>query len=183
MALTADVTTMDLEKCRVVGMNDYVSKPIDEKILYSKIIGLIKKGGKRKATSPEATIQLKNSSIIDLSYLSNLTKSEPQVMLKMLSFYLQQTPFVIKSMKQGSMNNDWDEVQSASHKLIPSFSIMGITKDYEELAVQIQKNANTKVNTCDIQSLILQLEEGLTQVCIELELEYNLIEKEYSDVH
>jgi HPt (histidine-containing phosphotransfer) domain-containing protein len=104
-------------------------------------------------------------------------------MLKMLSFYLQQTPFLIKSMKQGSMNNDWDEVQSASHKLIPSFSIMGITKDYEELAVQIQKNANTKVNTCDIQSLILQLEEGLTQVCIELELEYNLIEKEYSDVH
>jgi PAS domain S-box-containing protein len=183
MALTADVTTMDLEKCRVVGMNDYVSKPIDEKILYSKIIGLIKKGGKRKATSPEATIQLKNSSIIDLSYLSNLTKSEPQVMLKMLSFYLQQTPFLINSMKQGSMNNDWDEVQSASHKLIPSFSIMGITKDYEELAVQIQKNANTKVNTCDIQSLILQLEEGLTQVCIELELEYNLIEKEYSDVH
>jgi chemotaxis methyl-accepting protein methylase/signal transduction histidine kinase/chemotaxis response regulator CheB len=44
IALTADVTTVDLEKCNLVGMNDYVTKPIDEKILYEKIIKLIKKG-------------------------------------------------------------------------------------------------------------------------------------------
>jgi PAS domain S-box-containing protein len=44
MALTADVTTVDLEKCQRVGMNDYVSKPIDEKILYGKMVALLKKG-------------------------------------------------------------------------------------------------------------------------------------------
>ena len=38
IALTADVTTVDVEKCIAVGMNDYISKPIDEKLLYSKII-------------------------------------------------------------------------------------------------------------------------------------------------
>ena len=43
IALTADVTTVDLEKCRVVGMNDYIAKPLDEKLLYEKIIGLVKK--------------------------------------------------------------------------------------------------------------------------------------------
>jgi len=43
IALTADVTTMDLEKCKLIGMNDYVSKPVDEKILYRKIVGLAKK--------------------------------------------------------------------------------------------------------------------------------------------
>ena len=37
IALTADVTTVDVEKCKAVGMNDYVSKPIDEKQLYDKI--------------------------------------------------------------------------------------------------------------------------------------------------
>lgn len=37
IALTADVTTVDVEKCRAVGMNDYASKPIDEKDLYIKI--------------------------------------------------------------------------------------------------------------------------------------------------
>ena len=42
IALTADVTTVDVEKCKAVGMNDYVSKPLDERILYTKIIELLK---------------------------------------------------------------------------------------------------------------------------------------------
>ncbi len=42
IALTADVTTVDVEKCKAVGMNDYISKPLDEKLLYSKISDLVK---------------------------------------------------------------------------------------------------------------------------------------------
>lgn len=42
IALTADVTSVDVEKCIAAGMNDYVSKPIDEKILYTKIISCLK---------------------------------------------------------------------------------------------------------------------------------------------
>jgi len=40
IALTADVTTMHVQKCIAVGMNDYISKPIDEKLLFDKITGL-----------------------------------------------------------------------------------------------------------------------------------------------
>jgi signal transduction histidine kinase/CheY-like chemotaxis protein len=43
IALTADVTTVDVEKCKAVGMNDYMSKPLDEQILYTKIIKLLKR--------------------------------------------------------------------------------------------------------------------------------------------
>ena len=41
IALTADVTSADVERCKASGMNDYISKPIDEKLLYSKMIDLI----------------------------------------------------------------------------------------------------------------------------------------------
>lgn len=41
IALTADVTMDDLEKCKAVGMNGHISKPIDEKMLYNKIIELV----------------------------------------------------------------------------------------------------------------------------------------------
>ena len=43
IALTADVTSVDIEKCKAFGMNDYISKPIDEKLLYIKIIKYLKK--------------------------------------------------------------------------------------------------------------------------------------------
>ena len=43
IALTADVTTVDLEKCKAVGMNDYLAKPVDEKLLYSKIVSNLNK--------------------------------------------------------------------------------------------------------------------------------------------
>ncbi len=43
IALTADVTTVDLAKCKAFGMDDYISKPVDENILYNKIVSLLKK--------------------------------------------------------------------------------------------------------------------------------------------
>jgi PAS domain S-box-containing protein len=43
IALTADVTANDLSQCKAVGMNDHIAKPIDEKLLYNKIVELVKK--------------------------------------------------------------------------------------------------------------------------------------------
>ena len=63
IALTADVTTVDLAKCKVVGMNDYIAKPVDEKLLYSKIVGLVKK------PSPEK----QNINVNELPFSSNNT--------------------------------------------------------------------------------------------------------------
>jgi CheY-like chemotaxis protein len=40
IALTADVTTVDLAKCKAAGMSDYIAKPVDEKLLFNKIIGI-----------------------------------------------------------------------------------------------------------------------------------------------
>lgn len=176
MALTADVTTVDLEKCRAVGMNDYVSKPIDEKVLYSKLVGLLKKESDRKSSRSQKTALKEQLKCTDLSYLANLTKSEPKIMLKMLSLYLEQTPGLLNTMKHYSREKDWEEVQTASHKLIPSFSMMGICKEYEDMAKQIQQNCKSRENTDNIHALILQLEEGLVQACVELETEYNIIE-------
>src|SRR5438128_3858517 len=75
IALTADVTTVDLAKCKTVGMNDYIAKPIDERLLYSKIVGLVKKPVHIKSDenkSPDASGGKgdgKKLKCIDLDYL------------------------------------------------------------------------------------------------------------------
>jgi two-component system CheB/CheR fusion protein len=43
IALTADVTTMDVSKCKEFGMDDYISKPFDEDLLCRKIVELVKR--------------------------------------------------------------------------------------------------------------------------------------------
>jgi CheY-like chemotaxis protein len=42
IALSADATRVDLEKCKADGLNIAVSKPLDEQILHTKIIELLK---------------------------------------------------------------------------------------------------------------------------------------------
>jgi PAS domain S-box-containing protein len=176
IALTADVTTVDLAKCTAVGMNDYLSKPIDERLLYSKIINLVtKKHGVN--TLNNGSLQYQIQKCVNLAYLSSRTKSNPQLMLEMIDLYLDQTPSLIFTMKESYKNQDWDLLQSAAHKIIPSFSIMGINPEFEEVARKIQKLAIEKLETESLEELVSQLENICSQACVELEEEVNRIKK------
>ncbi|MBA3704564.1 MAG: PAS domain S-box protein [Bacteroidetes bacterium] len=41
IVLTADVTNMDENKCKAAGMNDYIAKPVNEKLLNDKIVKIL----------------------------------------------------------------------------------------------------------------------------------------------
>ncbi len=144
IALTADVTTVDLAKCKSVGMNDYIAKPVDEKLLYRKIIALVKTSSFTEDRGDEGNRDDKTNKIkcIDLTYLNLRTKSNPALMMKMISLYLEQTPPLIKAMKQALLDKDWNLLGGAVHKMIPSFSIMGINKDFENMAKKVQEMQN-----------------------------------------
>ncbi|MDD4921114.1 MAG: ATP-binding protein [Bacteroidales bacterium] len=177
IALTADVTTVDLAKCRAVGMNDYIAKPVDERLLYSKIVGLVKKPipiveHKEPVKNPDERVKC-----IDMEYLARRTKSNPVLMMEMIALYLEQTPPLISAMKQGFQNKDWNSLYSAVHKMIPSFSIMGISTDFENMAKTVQEFASTQKQAEGIPDLVLQLENICVQACEELEEEFNSIKK------
>ncbi len=171
IALTADVTTVDFEKCKAVGMNDYIAKPVDEKLLYSKIIGLVNKNAALLEVDNVVINKKVIIKYIDLKYLNQRTKSNPALMSEMISIYLEQTPPLIQSMLKGFKEKDWQSLYSAVHKMIPSFSIMGISTDFENTAKKIQEFANTQQLPDDITDMVLQLETVCMQACKELEVE------------
>ncbi|MHB8260917.1 MAG: ATP-binding protein [Bacteroidia bacterium] len=175
IALTADVTTVDLAKCKAVGMNDYIAKPVDERLLYSKIIGLVKKPTFIKSKGDEENGKSKKLKCIDLHYLTHRTKSDPKLMMEMISLYLEQTPPLISAMKKGLYDKDWNSLYAAVHKMIPSFSIMGISIDFENMAKKVQEYVSTQQQTDGIPDLVLQLENICKQACLELEEEFNTI--------
>lgn len=176
VALTADVTTVDIDKCKAVGMNDYLSKPVDERLLYSKIIGLLKKVYQTKQEEIKSILEVKTR-CIDLNYLMNRTKSNPDLMSEMISLYLEQTPPLIFAMRQSFDKKDWTTLYSTVHKMIPSFSIVGIHQDFETMAKKIQDFAGKQSEVESIPEMVLQLENICVQACRELEKELIIIKK------
>ena len=175
IALTADVTTVDLEKCKAVGMNDYIAKPVDERILYSKIVNLHKKSLNTDGNTTDGSDLDKKRKCTDLNYLNNRTKSNPKLMMEMIALYLEQTPPLILAMKNSLLAGDWDALQAAVHKMIPSFSIMGISTDFETMAKKVKDYAHTRLQTAEIDNMVLKIADVCNQACIELEEELNII--------
>ena len=175
IALTADVTTVDLAKCRDVGMNDYIAKPVDERLLYTKMIGLVRKSTIIKEFTGSKNDKANRVKCTDMDYLIRRTKSNPALMMEMISLYLEQTPPLIMAMKQGYHDRDWNSLYAAVHKMIPSFSIMGISVDFENMAKKVQEYASTQQLTDGIPDMVLQLERICVQACEELEIEFNSI--------
>jgi PAS domain S-box-containing protein len=163
IALTADVTTVDLEKCKKIGMNDYISKPIDDKLLYKKIGKYLNKESEEKPNimKPEETgaNRSNNGKVTNLEFLKQLTKNTPEMITEMIKVYLEETPQLISKMKEGYEKKDWEQVRATAHSITPSFSTMGISQDYTAMAKEIQELAKKGENPKRIKELLEKIED------------------------
>lgn len=175
IALTADVTTADLAKCKSVGMDDYISKPVDERLLQSKIMLFLARVNALKENqngSPDD-----KEKYTDLTYLGQRTKGDAGLMSEMITLYIGQTTSLIKEMIASEKSKEWKALQAVAHKMIPSFSIVGIAKQYEDLAKALQEAARTGAEPEKIRDLVMTLGHVLVRACEELETELGLINK------
>ena len=168
IALTADVTTVDLEKCKIFGMNDFVAKPVDDRKLFNKIISLLKK---RESVQSNLNIK-KNASntyqFIDMSYLNMITKSNTNLKIEMINLYLKQTPLLISTISNSYHQKDYETLKATIHKLIPSFSIVGIDDEYLELAKKMECNSTSPQLKEDIHKLENRCNEAIEELKTEL---------------
>lgn len=167
IALTADVTTVDLAKCKAVGMNDYIAKPVDERLLFTKIVSLVKQPISNPVSEQDDVV----IKCIDLAYLIKRTKNNSGLIMEMIAAYLEQTPLLVIAMKQSLHDKDWESLHAAVHKMIPSFSIMGIHANFENIAKQVQEYARLQQELVIVQDLVSQLEQICDKACIELQEE------------
>ena len=179
IALTADVTTVDLAKCKAVGMDDYLAKPVDEKQLYNKIVSILNKSHldtfpqKHSDKLEDSMVTGEKTRCINLVYLNQRTKSNPKLMMEMIALYLGQVPPLVQTMQQSLADQNWSLLAASAHKMIPSFSIVGISANYENMAKKIQELATAEEKSKEIHELVQQLEEICLQACNELQEELN----------
>jgi HPt (histidine-containing phosphotransfer) domain-containing protein len=125
--------------------------------------------------------EIKKLRCTDLAELNRRTKSNPELIMEMISLFLEQTPSLINKMKTDLIDKDWNSLGSAAHKMIPSFSIMGISNEFETMARQIQEYSRDNHHPERIPELVQQLEDVCTQACTELKTEYTLLKKQNHD--
>jgi PAS domain S-box-containing protein len=177
IALTADVTTVDIAKCKEVGMNDYISKPIDERLLYSKLINMMNKPILIIEHEIENNKEDYKFKYVDMSYLTKLTQSNPKLMSEIITVYLKQTPELVAKMKKSFSNQNWKLLGATIHKMIPSFAIMGIHPEATLNAQKIQEYAIRLEHSSELAELVLNVEKVCNQACKELELELKNLNK------
>jgi PAS domain S-box-containing protein len=173
IALTADVTTVDLEKCKTFGMNDFVAKPVDDRKLFNKIISLLKKGKSTLTASKIEEYPDSEYQFINMTYLNMITKSNSKLKVEMINLYLKQTPLLIQSLSKSFNEKDFDTLKGSIHKLLPSFSIVGIDDKYLELAKKIESN----INSNQLKNWIKKLENACNQAIEELKTELKNLKK------
>ena len=156
IALTADVSSEDLKKCTKSGMNDHVSKPINELDLYNTISRVMSPLLNKNPIEKSSTL-INSCTYIDLAILSDRTNSKPNLLLEMLSLYILHTPPIVEALNEGLLNKDWELIHAAAHKLIPTFAIMGINQKYAEIAKRVVNYTTSKKQLNRVPKLVNEL--------------------------
>jgi PAS domain S-box-containing protein len=163
IALTADVGNKDMAKCKEAGMNEFVSKPINEKELLNKIVQLVKKPGTFKV------------SICNLEYLKSHGEKNPAFLPEILPMIIKNLTSCQQELNTAIADSNWTVLHGAIHKVRSSLGMIGMPESILQLSRDIEGYARDKEHLDKIPQLAKELSNSLQQGCKELE---DILEKE-----
>jgi PAS domain S-box-containing protein len=182
ISITASVMGEAPRKCLEAGANDYVPKPYDIKELRKKM---------EKWVAMDNIVQLqtnqtmqdqnnsssngganKNKTLVDFEYLNQLSEGDDDFSISMLSYFLDNTPTVIREMFQFYTEKDWKSLRNIAHKFKPQLTFMGIKSIFNEVET-IEQSAAGEKNLEEIPALVEKVqkvcEEAMVEIRVELE--------------
>ena len=138
LAMTAHAMAGEKEKCLQMGMNDYVSKPIKETILYN-MIG--RHAQNLDTIDPVITTERQTSGYIDLAYLSELSGGNKEFEKQILEQFLVQVPDEMEQLEQAIQNRDFETVKQSAHSLKSTVGYVGLSDALHPYLDRIEKDA------------------------------------------
>ena len=144
IALTANATSNDYEKCMSCGMNGYISKPYKPNDLHNKIAETLgnkmfsKSGG---SISGSVESKLNNDKLVDLYFIKEQVNGKMDAVKQLFDIFMEDTPREIEALEDAIIKKNYVTIEKISHHLVSSYSIIGI-----ETAVKVLKMMEHKAN-------------------------------------
>ena len=142
IALTAHTRKNEKEKCLQLGMNDYISKPVDERLLIRSMLNLTCSKAlpaERKNIARSKRTAANHGKVCNLEYLTKVTRGSKQSLKSILDILLQETPEELAILDGAIEKTNYALISDICHKIRTSFSMLGIfmlsliLKEMEEL--------------------------------------------------
>jgi signal transduction histidine kinase/CheY-like chemotaxis protein len=142
IAMTAHAMTGEREKCLCYGMNEYISKPIREKELFSIMNHLLKtNGGQTGIKNENSKITVDDGEFLDLDYLKEISGGNTVFEKSMIDQFLKQVPGELGAMKEAFSKMNYTALTLIAHNLKTSISFLGLTKKLDRHLDYIESNA------------------------------------------
>ena len=135
IALTANATAKDIEKCLAAGMVDCIGKPFTPQTLFS----MLAKYNQLRTIKGE--LNAKNISNIfekiDLTYLQKVSDNNKEFVAEIVNSFITITPNALSDIRSYLQKRDWVKMEREVHKIKPTLSMIGLVVTREK-AIEIE---------------------------------------------
>jgi len=140
IAMTANVLAGDRQKCIDTGMDDYIPKPVDPRILLSKIETWFQsKGDAAAAVEPEA---ISETGIFDSDALMRRVMGDGKIVRDVIRRFIEDTPGRIAALKEALENGDAPLARRHAHTLKGASATLGAPA-LREAAYRVEVEADS----------------------------------------
>ena len=105
--------------------------------------------------------------LYNLEQIELMAEGNKEFVMTMVNMFVELTPELVNRIKKGLIDNNYDEIKSAAHKLKPSIDMMGIELIKNEIR-EIEKLALNKADVYTLNNKIVFLENTLNKVLEQL---------------
>jgi len=132
IAMTAHAMVGEKEKCLQLGMNDYVSKPIKETVLYNIIARHAQNIHERNG---------EGSNYVDLNYLHQLSGDDRDFEREILNQFLEQVPSELSQLEKSIEEMDFETIRRTAHSLKSTVGYVGLAAHLHPYLEEIERDA------------------------------------------
>ncbi|WP_143310806.1 hybrid sensor histidine kinase/response regulator [Chitinophaga vietnamensis] len=126
IAMTAHAMAGEREKCLQMGMNEYISKPIQEQELYRMIQVFTGKLPGKDISLINHQHHENGTHLVSMQYLRDLSKGDKQFEHTMLEQFISQLPEDLTALKKAISADDIAGIRETAHNLKTTVSFIGL---------------------------------------------------------